>query len=199
MSSISSKSSNIDPYSQSEPKAGPTQRSQLYNYTLALTIAFGGFHLGYNVSIFNPFGKEFIDLAYNINSSGDVDNVLGNLNLFFCIGCMVGAFTGGYFAGWFGKVLSIIVMEFLSIGVQVMYFFSPDSLWLLYITRILCGFTVGNFNTLCPQANVDILPKAVLSFGGVMFYGAITTGILITSLFGSFVDHQMLAEHAKYF
>ena len=77
MSSISSKSSNINP---AEGRAGPTQRSAIYNYTLALTIAFGGFHLGYNVSIFNPFGKEFIDLAYGINSSGDVDNVLGNLN-----------------------------------------------------------------------------------------------------------------------
>lgn len=32
------------------------QRSVCYNYLLALTIAIGGFYLGYYLAIFNPIG-----------------------------------------------------------------------------------------------------------------------------------------------
>ena len=184
---------------EKEDQEEPVQKSKAYNYALALIVAFGGFYLGYNVSIFNPFGKGFLATAYSINDKDEQSQILGNINLFFCIGCMIGAFTGGYFAGWFGKVSSILIIELIRIIVYVGYFFCPQSLWILYITRVLCGFTVGNFNTICPATNKDLLPKSVQSFGGVMFYGGITTGILMTSLFGSFIDADVLENNAKWF
>jgi len=181
-----------------QPSTPEIQRSKFYNYALALTVALGGFHLGYYISIFNPFSDQFLDKSYQITSKSDRDSEIGTINLCFTLGCMVGAILGGYLLQITGRIKSIMLLECISIAVMVAYYFSPDSLWLMYITRVLSGMLVGMFNTVCPTTNAEILPKDVSSFGGVMFYGSITTGILVTSLFGQFIDKDYLADQASY-
>lgn len=78
----------------------------------------------------------FIAKSFGVTEKDDQDVILGNINLCFTIGCMIGAFTGGYFAGWFGKISSVLIIEGIRVIVSVGYFFSPDSIWILYITRI---------------------------------------------------------------
>ncbi len=168
---------NFDP----EPQAPEIQRSQFYNYALALTVAMGGFHLGYYISIFGPFSDQFLQQSYNVTSQNDRDSQIGTINLCFTLGCMAGAMGGAYLLRWFGRIRSIIILDSINILVMVAYYFSPENYYLLLVTRVLSGILVGMFNTVCPLTNAEILPKEVSSFGGVMFYGSITTGILITS------------------
>jgi SP family sugar:H+ symporter-like MFS transporter len=58
---------SLDNYASIDPKRNllekPTdaERSTCYNYVLAMTIAFGGFPLGYYISILNPMGRPFIE------------------------------------------------------------------------------------------------------------------------------------------
>jgi SP family sugar:H+ symporter-like MFS transporter len=133
-----------------EPPAPEIQRSKFYNCALALTVAMGGFHLGYFISIFNPFSDQFLEQSYNVTSQNDRDSQIGTINLCFTLGCMVGAMAGAYLLRWFGRIRSIIILESISILVMVAYYFSPENYLLLLVTRVLSGILVGMFNTVCP-------------------------------------------------
>lgn len=72
------------------------------------------------------------------------------------------------------------------------------SLNALYVVRVICGFTVGNFNCICPIATKEILPSSLVSFGGIMFYAFVSFGILVTSVFGAFINTDFLLDHYRY-
>lgn len=118
-------------HNSSEALAPEIQRSKFYNYALALTVALGGFHLGYYISIFGPFSDQFLEKNYQITAKSDRDSEIGTINLCFTLGCMVGAILGGYLLKWTGRIKSIILLECVSIPVMVAYYFSPNNLWLL--------------------------------------------------------------------
>jgi len=110
---------------------------------------------------------------------------------------MLGAITGSYFTKYTGRVRSIIIFEFFRLLVTFGY--GCNNLYLLYVTRLFCGFTVGNFNCFCPLANRELLPKSIISFGGIMFYGSVSLGILLTSIFGAFLDVNFIIQYSVYF
>ena len=170
------------------------QRSVYYNYLLALTIAFGGFYMGYYLSIFGPFGNELLKTNFKVEAK-NIDSVDGNLGLFWAIGCMLGAVTGGYFLKLIGRMKSIIMFEILRLVITLCY--SIPNLNVLYVVRVLCGFTVGNFNCICPITTREILPRELVSFGGIMFYGSFSFAILLVSIFGAFIDTEFLLGYYK--
>ena len=91
------------------------QRNQTYNYILALTIASGGFHLGYYISIFNPMGTDFLKHVYKIFNKTEQDEALGDINVLFCLGCMIGCFVASILAKRFGRMKSMFFTEIFRI------------------------------------------------------------------------------------
>ena len=126
----------------------------------------------------------------------DLDSVNGNIGLFWALGAMVGAITGGLFNKSIGRIKSIVLFELLRIAVTLCY--AIPNLYVLYIVRVICGFTVGNFNCFCPLATLEILPKSLVSFGGIMFYSSISFGILLASIAGAFIETSFLVENYVY-
>lgn len=126
----------------------------------------------------------------------DLDSVNGNIGLFWALGAMVGAITGGLFNKSIGRIKSIVLFELLRIAVTLCY--AIPNLYVLYIVRVICGFTVGNFNCFCPLATLEILPKSLVSFGGIMFYSSISLGILLASIAGAFIETSFLVENYVY-
>lgn len=172
------------------------QRNQTYNYILALTIASGGFHLGYYISIFNPMGTDFLKHVYKIFNKTEQDEALGDINVLFCLGCMIGCFVASILAKRFGRMKSMFFTEIFRILVIGQYFI--ENYYLLFVTRLLCGITAGIFTTQCPLASTEILPTALQSFGGVMFYSSNTFAILIGTSLGYFLTGKAMAENWQF-
>lgn len=98
--------------------------------------------------------------AGGLNMTAFEESWVGGL---LCIGAATGAFFGGRLSDRFGRrhniTLLAIILLFGVIGCAV-----APNIWVLYLTRIILGFVVGDASTTVPVFLSETAPKRLRSF-----------------------------------
>jgi len=146
-------------------------------YILAAVIGFGGYFVGYNVSIMNPLGRPLAEVLYRLDQR-EQDNFVGNTNFFFLIGVLIATLSSGTLADRVGRIKMVIGAEIVATLVFCMYWF--DGVLLFYAVRFVAGMAAG-FTIYIGQITLrEFLPQKYSGFGGILYYISGTGFILIS-------------------
>lgn len=180
------------------------QRSKGANYLRAIALSMGGYYFGYYIGIFNPLGNPLVERVYN--RTGDArDQLVGNINLFFTLGAAISVFISGPLADLVGRIRLILVCEIVAIVTCALYWI--ESVPVLLGVRFLSGIITGINAGIVPFTLTEMFPSSLTGFGGLFFYFALSSHILL----GSFANpicgsesnkdarDQCLARNWRYF
>lgn len=136
----------------------------------------GGYYFGYYIGIFNPLGDPLVEKVYGL--SGDARlNLIGNINLFFTVGAAISVFISGPLSDFVGRIRLLLFLEFLAVGSCLAY--TIESTTVLLTIRALSGIITGINAGLVPVALTEMFPGSIAGFGGLFFYFALSSFILI--------------------
>lgn len=173
-----------------------TLKNKGFAYGLAAIIGSGGFYFGYFMSIFNPIGKPLLTGHYKMTED-QADNVLGNVNLFFCIGAGLACILFGKLSDLFGRVRLLIAFEFLAIIASACYY--VDKIPLLYTARFFGGMIAGVNVAGGSVVLSELFPKSVSGFGGTFIYVNITFSILVSFIEQTIFGVDTLVKYWRVF
>ena len=170
-----------------EPPQGPQSYSQgsvLFNYIRAVTIAAGGYYLGYYLGIMNPLGTPLAKDVYNLKTKDEIDEFNGNVNFYFSAGTFISCFVAGILADAIGRIRLIMLTEILSFFVA--YLYTIQNLPTLYFNRVLSGTVSGLMSSSVPIALAEMFPPTITGFGGLFFYLCLS-GFMLLGWFSPFI------------
>lgn len=180
------------------------QKSKAANYLRAIALAMGGYYFGYYIGIFNPLGTPLVERVYN--RTGDAkDDLVGSINLYFTLGAAISVFISGPLADFFGRIRLILFCEVIAVLTCALYWI--ESVPVLLGVRFLSGIITGINAGIVPVTLTEMFPSSLTGFGGLFFYFALSSHILLGSfanpICGSESDKdarsQCLADNWRYF
>ena len=159
------------------------ERSSARNLVLAITLASGASYFGYYISVTNPLNnKYYFQKAFDIDLD-DTDRqneVIGNINLLFSLGAMIGVLTSGFIADFIGRTKTLIFADILAIVSGLGYLFKVDP-WVIYIVRFCGGIVAAFYSSVNANLAGELLPQSKSTVTGTAIYSSLTGFILITS------------------
>ncbi|XP_013420984.1 solute carrier family 2, facilitated glucose transporter member 1 isoform X3 [Lingula anatina] len=154
----------------------------------------GSFPHGYNTGVLNAPQDliiQFLNDTYLIRTGNEPGK--GMLNFvwsftvaIYLVGGMFGAFSAGWFADRFGRKKAIIIMYIPTFVAAILFGLCDvaESFEMLIIARFIVGFGCGAGSGLVPMYMTEIAPVNIRGAMGVLHQLALTTGILVSQIFG---------------
>lgn len=115
-----------------------------------------GFYFGYQYTILNNLGKPILQHGMNIKESDAIDEWMGNFNLAFGMGKVVGSLVGGSLAKKIGKLNVLFVAEIWN-AISSILLFWPNK-YMFMVSRIFTGFCCGFNSTNAPRQILENYP-----------------------------------------
>ena len=162
---------------------------------MTIIISAGGAYFGYYISIFNPLADPLLNEVYDVQKS-EQEVVKGNLNFYFAMGALFSVMVSGWLSDNVGRMRMLLVAELLALLTYAGY--SIKSIPILYCVRVLSGIIAG-FNTAIAQlALKEILPKKLISFGGMVIYICCVSTILVVYSLSYIYDQTGFSKHWRF-
>lgn len=176
------------------------QLSKLKNHSTALLLGSGGFYFGYYVAIFNPLFFPMLTGSFGYDKTKDenlLNTYFGLVNLFFCLGAMIGVLVSGYLSDKFGRrpiLYSGEIIALIGLVPSIFAHIAP-----LLISRIINGVVTGINSSMFSVIMAEMLPNKVCGFGNSFSYMAITIGILMAYLTLNIFSFDTLRDYWRIF
>jgi len=152
--------------------------------TISLSLA--GLHFGYYLAIFNPMGDPLLTHVYNYDHTTKSE-VLGNINMLYGFGALLGASITGNLAETIGRRPLVFIYDFCSIMVVLSY--SIKNIHVLYLVRLCSGFFgVGGY-MLATVVQAELLPKKIAPF-----CNGFASLVLATSVFSAYMTQDIFSS-----
>jgi len=183
----------------------PTEGSRMYAIVVCVFASLGGIFFGYDqgvtggVLVMDSFLYDFcVDYGGNTykdctsSSSTLPDNWLNFTtvyNVMYYIGCIIGAFLGGYIADKYGRRMTIFTAGALfCIGTGWVIGVPGGSHTIILIGRVVQGMGVGNSSFSLPIFGAEMAPKEFRGMLSGFMQMAVVTGLLLAGIMNIIVE-----------
>lgn len=175
---------------------GLTIRDETRLKMLMGAFAISGYSIGYGVGIMNSLAVPVLTNYFKLDEEAKV-GALGNLNSFFPIGAVIGMLSAGKLMSTFGRrklnyYLDIIVIISLLLVVL-------GTLWSVYLSRFLFGFSASLYCLVACITMVECLPTEKSSVGNMAVYVFVTSFLLLVFVQQSIFSEATLVNNWKFF
>lgn len=137
-------------------------------------------------------GEPLLKKVYHV-SDEDYPSVDGNMNFFFSLGALFCMLVVGIAAEKIGRMRVIQLGDFLALVLY--YFYTVESLHLLYVTRFLSG-VVSAISIVISQMYIkEIMPKRLVSAGGMIIYTCFAFFMTLDFSLGMILTEDQLAKY----
>ena len=136
------------------------EKSSSRNTMHAILLATGAAYFGYYISIYNPLNnKYFFNKAYNValDDEKTQNEYIGNINLFFSLGAMIGVLFGGFIADQIGRIKMLLLVDLLAVVAAAGYFFDHP-IYITYGMRFMGGITSAVYTSVNASLANELLP-----------------------------------------
>ena len=186
--------------SETPRKTDYKQRSCCMNYFRAILISVFFYFPGFYTGIMNTMGRVLSQYIYKIEGQKKIDNFLGNVNLFFCLGAALTFFIVGPLTDCIGRIRLLIISGFFSIALILGY--TIDSEPMFYVVRTGSGIITGIMAGVVPVALSEMFPSSVTGVAGIFCY-FISMAFMLLGWLTPFLfdknDEKMAENHALIF
>ena len=115
-----------------------------------------GFYFGYQYTILNNLGKPILKSGLNVIDTYEIDEWLGNFNMAFGMGKVIGSLLGGTLAKIIGKLNVLFLAELWNI-LSVLLLFQPST-YTFMLSRAVAGLCSGFNTTNAPRQILENYP-----------------------------------------
>ncbi|CAI5709234.1 hypothetical protein KXD40_004791 [Peronospora effusa] len=185
----------------------PTEGSRSYAIIVCVFAALGGLFFGYDqgvtsgVLIMDSFINDYCVGWHNFtyeqctsSSSNLPTEWIGFTvwyNMAYNLGCLGGAFVGGYVADKLGRRWTIFTAGLLfCIGTSWVSFNKAQAHELMYIARVIQGFGVGNSSFSLPLFGAEMAPKELRGLLSGFMQMTVVTGLFMANVVNIIVEHR---------
>ncbi|RAW22855.1 hypothetical protein PC110_g20709 [Phytophthora cactorum] len=176
----------------------PTEGSRTYAIIVCVFAALGGLFFGYDqgvtsgVLIMDSFINDYCVGWHNFTykqctaSTSDLPAEWTDFtvwyNMAYNLGCLGGAFVGGYVADKLGRRATIFCAGVLfCIGTSWVCFNKAQEHGLMYIARVIQGFGVGNSSFSLPLFGAEMAPKELRGLLAGFMQMTVVTGLFLAN------------------
>ncbi|KDO27365.1 hypothetical protein SPRG_06951 [Saprolegnia parasitica CBS 223.65] len=185
----------------------PTEGSRSYAIVVCVFASLGGIFFGYDqgvtggVLVMDSFLNDFC-IGYDGNtgaqcraSSSDLPDNWSTFttlfNVLYYMGCIVGAYLGGYIADKYGRRATIFSAGVLfCVGTLMLVLTNKMGHTLALIARIIQGFGVGNSSFSLPIFGAEMAPKELRGMLSGFMQMSIVTGLLLAGIINYVVQYD---------
>ncbi|RAW22856.1 hypothetical protein PC110_g20707, partial [Phytophthora cactorum] len=185
----------------------PTEGSRTYAIIVCVFAALGGLFFGYDqgvtsgVLIMDSFINDYCVGWHNFTykqctaSTSDLPAEWTDFtvwyNMAYNLGCLGGAFVGGYVADKLGRRATIFCAGVLfCIGTSWVCFNKAQEHGLMYIARVIQGFGVGNSSFSLPLFGAEMAPKELRGLLAGFMQMTVVTGLFLANAVNIIVENR---------
>ena len=175
---------------------GLTIKDEKKMNTLIGAFAITGYSIGYGVGIMNSLAVPVLTNYFKLDEDARV-GALGNLNSFFPIGAVIGMLSAGKLMATFGRrrlnyyLDGLVILSLLLVVL--------GSLWSVYLSRFLFGFSSSLYCLVAGITMVECLPTEKSSVGNMSVYVFVTSFLLLVFVQQSIFSEETLVNNWKFF
>jgi len=185
----------------------PTEGKRTYAIIVCIFTALGGLFFGYDqgvtsgVLIMDSFINDWCVGWHNFTyeqctaAAKDLPTEWSDFqvwyNMAYNLGCLVGAFIGGYVADTFGRRATIFNAGLLfCIGTSWVCFNKAGEHNLMYVARVIQGFGVGNSSFSCPIFGAEAAPRELRGFLSGFMQMTVVIGLWLANVINIIVENR---------